>query len=271
MAPHLAPAALNREIDMELLMHPQAATFPESAMLREQIAVLERVSQRRALVMASTGHDLRQPLQIILGALEHLDRRCTGEESRFWLSITQAQLRRLTSGLTDLAIASHADFEAAPVAVRPVSIAAALHAVIADLAPLARRKQLSLRVRPTAARVLSDPKTLHTILSNLVGNAIKYTQHGGVVIGDRTVDGQCAIDVVDSGIGMDAALTRRIASPFVQGDPRADGLGLGLWIVRRHCRELGHALEIASRPGMGSRFRVKLPYAPAHGGSYPIG
>jgi signal transduction histidine kinase len=65
--------------------------------------------------------------------------------------------------------------------------------------------------------------------------------------------------VVDTGAGMEPGLVERLCRPFVQGDPAADGLGLGLWIVSRHCAELDHQLEIASRPGRGSRFRVSLP------------
>jgi two-component system, OmpR family, phosphate regulon sensor histidine kinase PhoR len=237
----------------------------EPALLIERIATLERTAERRALMMAATGHDLRQPLQIIQGAIEQLERRGVGAKEQFWLATAQAQLRLLVSGLTDLAVASQPEFEGGPVRLRPIPLGEALNAVACDLAPLAVRKGLTLRVARTSAVALSEPKVLYTILSNLLGNAIKYTQAGGVTIGVRRCGGELAIDVVDTGGGMDAALVARLCRPFVQGDPAADGLGLGLWIVSRHCAELGHALEIASAPGRGSRFRVKLPAVTANG------
>jgi CheY-like chemotaxis protein len=141
-------------------------------------------------------------------------------------------------------------------------------------AELAHKKGLSLRVVPCSAWVRSDPILLERILLNLVGNAVRYTAHGGVVVGCRLRATQLRIDVCDTGTGIPADQRQSIFSEFYQlANPAPDrkaGVGLGLAIVDRLGRLLGHPVQLESHPGRGSRFSVLVPLAAEHRGTVQL-
>lgn len=224
--------------------------------LHDQIATLESALHRKAVDMATAGHDLRQPLQIMLGAIEKMAPDCREEQARFWLSAARDAGLRLTKGLTDLALAAGA--RTTTIELRDLSLAAVFDRLEADWAPLAWEKGLRLRfVRPNCL-VQSNATMLLTILSNLIGNAVKHTQAGGIVVGCRKLDAFYAVDVIDTGPGIDDVTQARMFDAFEQGDATREGLGLGLWLVAQSCRTLGHKVEARSRLGWGSRFRLIL-------------
>ena len=113
---------------------------------------------------------------------------------------------------------------------------------------------------PTRLRVHSNRALLSTLVGNLVGNAIKYTERGSVLLGCRRHGDTVAIEVIDTGIGMDTG-ENDLYDAFHQRDPGAEGLGLGLWIVRRTAETLGCTLRLRSRPGHGTRFEIRLARA----------
>ena len=121
---------------------------------------------------------------------------------------------------------------------------------------------------PSRAWVRSDTILLERVLLNLVSNAIRYTSRGGIVVGCRRRGDSIRIEVWDSGIGVAEDQQRNIFGEFYQvGAPTSGeraGLGLGLSIVDGLCRLLGHPIDLASRPGKGSRFAVAVPRAAAH-------
>jgi anti-sigma regulatory factor (Ser/Thr protein kinase) len=129
----------------------------------------------------------------------------------------------------------------------------------------ARGKGLGLRVAHSGAWVASDPILLERVLLNLVSNAVRYTKRGGVVVGCRRRGGMLRIDVCDTGPGIPEDQRRSIFTEFYQlaraAAERREGLGLGLAIVDRLCRLLGHRVEVDSAPGRGSRFSVTVPLA----------
>ena len=134
-------------------------------------------------------------------------------------------------------------------------------------AEAAREKGLRLGVVSSSAWVRSDFILLERIVLNLVSNAVRYTPHGGVVIGCRHRGNRLRIDVWDSGPGIPQDQQRHIFGEFYQlggrqPDRRA-GLGLGLSIVDRLGQLLGHPVELASRPGKGSRFSISVPLVAA--------
>jgi CheY-like chemotaxis protein len=140
-----------------------------------------------------------------------------------------------------------------------------LHALDREFWPLARAKALQLRFfcpRGSAA-VFVDPRLIHSLLGNLVGNAIKYTERGGVLISLRRRGGQALIQVWDTGIGIAPEKIEAIFEEYLQlGNherDRSKGLGLGLAIVRRLSRLLGTEVVCRSRPGQGSVFEFSLP------------
>jgi CheY-like chemotaxis protein/anti-sigma regulatory factor (Ser/Thr protein kinase) len=141
-------------------------------------------------------------------------------------------------------------------------------------AATASESGLRLRVVSSRAWVRSDFILLERILLNLVSNAVRYTERGGVVIGCRHRNGRLRIDVCDSGIGIPEDQRRNIFGEFYQLDSgekdRRGGLGLGLAIVDRLCGLLDHPFEITSSVGRGSRFSVLVPSAPAVTAQAPL-
>jgi CheY-like chemotaxis protein/anti-sigma regulatory factor (Ser/Thr protein kinase) len=151
-----------------------------------------------------------------------------------------------------------------------VNLAALLARVARDFAPQAEARGLSLRIAPTRLAASSDSALLERVLRNLVANAIRHTERGGVLIGTRFRGPAIAIDVIDTGTGIAAEHRERIFEVFYQvRDHRTcrstAGMGLGLAIVRRLALLLGHRVEVASTVGRGSRFRVLVAPAPLKG------
>jgi signal transduction histidine kinase len=102
---------------------------------------------------------------------------------------------------------------------------------------------------------------LRTILGNLIGNAIKYSRDGRVIIGCRRRGNSIAIEVADSGPGIPEAERDAVFEAFRQLNPDSEGLGLGLSIVKRTADLLGHGLYLKSEVGRGSRFGIVVPRA----------
>jgi CheY-like chemotaxis protein/anti-sigma regulatory factor (Ser/Thr protein kinase) len=117
---------------------------------------------------------------------------------------------------------------------------------------------------PTSATIRSDRRLLRRLLQNLVSNAIKYTPNGKVLVGCRRRGEQVAIQVLDTGLGIHASKQKIVFREFLRLDPGAKvarGLGLGLSIVERIARTLGHTLTLSSTPGRGTRFSLLVPTA----------
>lgn len=186
---------------------------------------------------------------------------------------TRAKSRFLAAASHDLLDAlldiSRLDADAVRVQQQPVPLAPLLEQLRGALLPVAADKGLRLRVRNSELWVQSDPTLLHRILLNLVSNALRYTGHGGVLIGCRRSRGgsHLWIEVWDTGVGIPPEHQQDIFREFYQiGNPERDrskGLGLGLNIVDRTARLLGHGLDLCSVPGRGTRFRVEVPLAPS--------
>lgn len=147
-----------------------------------------------------------------------------------------------------------------PVPVRPL-----LNGLAAEFAPQALARNLRLKIVAQDVTVTSDPILLERVLRNLVGNALRYTETGGVLIGARQRGERVWLQVIDSGVGMAAGDQDRIWQEFVQVGPmphdRSEGMGLGLAIVDRLCRLLNHRVAVSSRIGHGSCFTVDCPRA----------
>jgi two-component system, sensor histidine kinase len=128
-------------------------------------------------------------------------------------------------------------------------------------------KGLCLRILPCKAVVESDPRMLATIVHNLVGNAIKYTDFGGILMGCRRRRTEIWIEIYDTGIGIPADQVDAVFGEFQQLDTQREGLGLGLWIAANTAETLGHQLSVRSIVGRGSRFRIVVPLATARAGA----
>ncbi|RYI34065.1 MAG: response regulator, partial [Acetobacteraceae bacterium] len=144
---------------------------------------------------------------------------------------------------------------------KPVSLNALFDRLREEFEALAAAKGVQLRFVHTFLAVDSDPVFLRRIAQNLVSNAIKYTEVGGVLVGARRRNGRAWLEVHDTGIGIAAADREQIFAEFhrLEQDGRGEpGMGLGLSIVRRACAKLDHPVALDSEPGRGSVFRIGL-------------
>jgi signal transduction histidine kinase len=205
--------------------------------------------------MAGTGHDLMQPLQIVTHALQRMDGTCLNERDRMWLEAAMVQTERIAGGLSDLIVQSTASSDAE---LRQVQLEPLFAEVARAWSATAALQGVGLRVRPAAGSVTSDHARLRSIIDNLIANAIKYSPAGRVLVGLRRRRGETVIDVVDNGCGIAEENRERVFAAFCQISSAAQGVGLGLSLVRDHCRALGHRVELASILGRGSRFSVYL-------------
>jgi signal transduction histidine kinase len=205
--------------------------------------------------MAGTGHDLMQPLQVVSHALRRMDGPSLAGGDRMWLEAAIAQAERIAGGLSDLIAHSVAapEGDLRPVALRPL-----LGEVAKAWSATAATQNVHLSIVPANGSVLSNHQRLRSIVDNLVVNAIKYSPSGRVVVGIRRRAGELVLDVVDNGCGIADDDLERVFAAFCQISSAAQGIGLGLSLVRDHCTALGHRIELASQLGQGSRFSVYL-------------
>jgi signal transduction histidine kinase len=231
-------------------------------------AAAETASLAKSQFLAAASHDLRQPVHAMGLFAAALAARVRDPGVTPLVASIRASVEALEHLFAELLDLSQLDAGA----LRPAPTAFALGPLFArlaiDFAPQAQAAGLSLSIVPTELTVVSDPVLLERVLRNLLANAVRYTPAGGIVLGARRRSGAIRIDVIDSGVGIADADTTRIFDEFVQlaGAPRnhagGRGMGLGLAIVRRLAALCGHAVELASTPGRGSRFSILVPRAP---------
>ncbi|KQO58993.1 histidine kinase [Methylobacterium sp. Leaf86] len=236
---------------MGLTVTIPSGTAAHDAVLRAEAA---RSTMSRLLTVA--GHDLKQPLQIALMAIERAVLDGVGPRAAARLGLASDALQRLGRALDDLARSSQAD--GTPPQLRTVPLGPLLATVVSESQPYAEAVGVELRVHATDLRVYSEEAMLETILRNLVGNAVKYAGRGGrVLVGCRRVRGMITIEVHDNGPGIAPERLTGIFQAFDRGGRRdGAGLGLGLHIVRQTAQGLGHPVEVRSRYGHGSVFSV---------------
>ncbi|MDM0088240.1 MULTISPECIES: hybrid sensor histidine kinase/response regulator [unclassified Variovorax] len=238
-----------------------------AARLSEQVAATERASAEKTRFLTTASHDLRQPLHAVAlfgAALETaLQDRPEGRNAERLMRAVNA----LGKSLDTMLDVSRLDAGVVTPTFQPVQIDALLLSLNHVFSAQAEQKDLQLRLRASGLWVHSDPQLLARMLSNLIDNAVKYTQRGGVTVTARAHGRTVRIDVLDTGAGIAPDQRDRIFEEFYQvgnsGRDRARGLGIGLSIVQRLSRLLGHPVELRSRIGRGSRFRISLPLAEA--------
>lgn len=237
-----------------------------TAELEQALRCAETASLAKMKVLATVSHDLRQPLQGLAAFHELLLKEAPNPTLRQLGAMASASLQAGQRLLDDLLTLSRLEAGVVPVDIGTFPLAPLLEQLAAELRAEAEGKGLRLTVAPTTAWVRSDPARLQPILRNLLSNAVKYTARGGVVVGVRPRGDTLRVEVWDSGQGIAKAELGTIWEEFYQiGNPARDGsrgAGLGLSIVERTARLLGHPLDVRSRVGRGSVFAVTLPRVP---------
>ncbi len=230
-------------------------------------AEAERASHAKSTFLAAASHDLRQPMQALFLFADTIELRLRGRPEQRVMDDFRRSLEALRSLLDSLLDISKLD--AGLVRPQPVGfpLADVLDRLAAEYRPLAEAKGVELRVVGSTAQVCSDPTLLGRILQNLVHNAVRYTERGRILVGCRRRRAAIEIMVRDTGIGIADKHAEDVFAEFFQIDndarDREKGLGLGLAIVRRLSRLLGHDVRLCSRPGAGATFTVSVPLAAA--------
>ena len=211
-----------------------------------------------ATLLAMAGHDLRQPLQLITSAHDVLAVTLHGEGQREELMRAREATAQLAGMLGQLVEALQLRQRSSDDLHRPVPLRPILDELAAEFAEMARLKGVTLVVTAAHGTAFSHPVLLIGMLRNLIRNAIDYTPPGGGVWATcRRCGPELRISVRDTGIGIRASALSTIFRAFQRADDsRADGLGLGLFIVKHAAELLGHRIEVRSAEGRGACFTV---------------
>jgi two-component system, OmpR family, phosphate regulon sensor histidine kinase PhoR len=217
-------------------------------------------------IVGMLGHDLRQSLQIIQGTYALLRSSLEEMPQRAWLDRGERAATKLTEQLNCLVDAFYLAERDNKLELSFVELGPLFWRLRHENEEAAHQRGIDLRSISTTAHVVSNPMLLGCVLRNLVTNAIRYTEPGGrVLIGCRHKGLGIRIDVYDTGIGIPVDQLPRIFESFTRLMPeQANGLGIGLSIVRRALEVLGHRIEVRSTVGEGSLFSIYAPAAAAN-------
>ena len=239
-----------------------------NAELLEAKAVAERANLGKTRFLAAAGHDLLQPLNaagLFAGALQQ---KLDDDGQRGLLADLEGCLGSAEALLSDLLDISRLDAGVIRASVSEFPVDELLSELEGEFRLQAAARGLALRVHPSGTAARSDRKLLRRVLQNFISNALRYTTHGGVVIGVRRGHRTLRIGAWDTGTGIAEDQRARVFEEFYRGAPRLagrepEGFGLGLAIVERIARVLGHRLGLRSQTGRGSGFWIEVPRAAA--------
>ncbi len=228
----------------------------------------EAGSRAKSAFLATMSHEIRTPLNGILGMADLLadDRLDAGQRQKVGVIRSAGDL--LLDVINDILDFSKLESGAVEFNVSSFRLDELVDMVSEMMRPRAQAKGLLFEVSCPSVNVTTDPARLRQILVNLVGNAIKFTEAGKIqlstTIGEAPGGASCLqICVTDTGIGMSEETIGKLFREFEQGDPsinrRFGGTGLGLAICKRLIDTMGGIIEVSSRPGEGSTFKLKLP------------
>ena len=249
-----------------------------AAQLKESYAGLERkvevrtqelaeANRAKSRFLAAASHDLRQPvhaLGLFVAQLQEARDPAARERIIGKIEASSAAVSQLVEALLDISKLDQGNVQPqiGDFALQPL-----LDRLEQAFSLAAQQKDLRFRLRPSALWVRSDPVLLERIVLNLVANAVRYTQEGGIVVAVRRRGAHARIEVRDTGIGIAPEEQPHIFEEFYQAagapDGASKGLGLGLAIVERLARLLGLMITLRSGPGQGSLFAVDVPLAQA--------
>ena len=224
-------------------------------------AELQTVSKTK--FFAAANHDLLQPLAAARVFASALSERRLSPANRELVRHALDALDSVDDMITALLDIAKLDAGVMPPAPCSFAVREVMQRVGEEYGLIAARQKLRLRVFAGEAVVQSDPRLLGRILRNLVSNALRYTETGGVLIGHKRVDAGLLVGVWDTGMGIEAAQQTEIFEEFRRlpqaHDRGGRGAGLGLSIVQRVARMLDHPLVVRSHPGRGSLFGIVVP------------
>jgi len=245
------------------LMQEIAERKEAEAALLEAKAAAEQANESKTNFLAAVSHDLRQPLHAARLFLGEIAQGELADRATALVVRVESALDAMDDMLESLLDMARLDSGAWRMEPETIALTPLLTRLAAEIQPEAVAAGLRLRHVAADLAVHTDRRLLERMLRNLLGNAVRYTDRGGVVIGCRRRGGDVRIDVVDSGIGIPRDKWELIFQEFQQLGLRSrqsgKGLGLGLAVVERAARLTGARVEMFSTPGSGSRFSITLP------------
>jgi signal transduction histidine kinase/CheY-like chemotaxis protein len=257
-----ASEQLNVELERRVA-EKSSALSAQLEVTRAARSAAEAANRAKSTFLAAASHDLRQPLHALgmfAQALIDRTREPEGQHLAQRIATSVEALETLLSALLDVSKLDAGAIAANP---RDFAIRPLLDRLIEECTAEALERGLKLALVCGDPVIRSDPVLIERILRNIISNALRYTERGGIVIGCRRRGAHYALEVWDSGSGIPADQRSRIFEEFYQiGNPGRDrtrGLGLGLAIVRRLADLLGHRIDVRSREGRGSVFRLVVP------------
>lgn len=248
--------------------------------LEEERDRAQTADRAKTRFLAAASHDLRQPihaLSLLVSTLALLGQRgnVPARDARDLATRAKSVVGNLSGLLNALLDISRLDAGIVTIANEPVALRELFRDLSDAFAAEAKQRGLEWRIVDSVLMVDSDPMMLRRILNNLLSNAFRYTKTGRVLLGCRRRGDFVEIQVLDTGSGIPADQQSIVFEEFVQlqnpARDRAQGLGLGLAIVRRTAELLGHPLRLVSRPERGSLFSVTVPKAIPVGSPQQIG
>lgn len=256
---------------LEITKRRKAEEDSKRVFLEKQTA--ELANQTKSAFLANMSHEIRTPLNGVLGFLNLLSKTALTSTQREYLSTTESSAKMLLTVIND--ILDFSKIEAGKVFIEQVEIEfrELLEEIVLLHAANAEKKRIGLVVvfnKTLPTRLLGDPTRISQVLSNLVGNAIKFTEKGEVLIEailklETDKDVLVEISVNDSGIGMSEAALKRMFQPFSQADVsttrKYGGTGLGLVIAKDLVELMGGEIVVQSQEGQGTRFVFTLRLA----------
>ena len=232
-----------------------------TAQLAGAKAEAERANRGKSRFLAAVSHDLAQPLNAAHLFVHALAPRLEHGPHREALANIDGALvsaEGLLAGLLDISRLDAGGMEPKPQA---FTIDDLLGHLAAEFGVLAEQKGLVLERVPTSAWVFTDPQLLRRVLQNFLGNAVRYTARGRILIGCRRRGDTLAVEVWDTGPGIAEGDQKLIFEEFRRLDKGGQGLGIGLAIAERVARLLGLPLKLRSWPGQGTVFSIEVPRA----------
>ncbi len=228
-------------------------------------AAAETIARVRSRMTASANHDLRQPLTALSFLADSLAKRLHDPISRDLLASMGRAIQSMRNVVEGQLYFDQVDSGRVEPSLVDHHVNASLIGLAAEFNTMAERKGLGFVLHPSSACIRTDPALLDTVLKNLVSNALRYTVEGRVVVGCRRQGDWLRIEIHDTGRGIAADELGLIWQDFFRSSRSVQeypgGYGLGLSIVRRLADQLGHVVEVTTKPGRGSCFAVKVPLA----------
>ena len=237
-------------------------------LIQEAKDAAETANRTKSAFLASMSHELRTPLNSILGFNGIILNEMAGPlnfEQKKQLKMVQGSAKHLLNLINDVLDISKIEAGELEISHAPFNMRNVVEQVRGELLPLAEKKQLTLtaEIAPEVGGVSSDERRIRQVLINLVNNAIKFTDRGGVKIECRVSGDYIETRVSDTGIGIRGTDLHKLFQPFQQLDTgtsrKYEGTGLGLSICKRIMAAVGGRIEVESHFGAGSTFAFSLP------------